>query len=121
MNIKLSDRFKEKHETVCDVIDSIDVEYKDNVIDILDVYINRDQIINACRKTFVTLICNESQLLKTLMRLKEYINENRDKIDSYDIIREVFVESLDSYTANDADSEDEQTFKEMIDELMQTS
>lgn len=121
MNIKLSDRFKENHEAVCDVIDSIDVEYKDNVIDILDVYINRDQIITACHKTIITLICNERQLIKTLMRLKEHINKNRDKIDSYDIIREVFVESLDSYTTNDADNEDEQAFKEMVDELMQTS
>ena len=121
MNIKLSDRFKDKYKAVCDVIDSIDVEYKDNVIDILDVYINRDQIISACHKTIVTLICNENQLIKTLMRLKEYIDENRNKIDSYDIIREVFVESLDSYTANDADSEDEKAFKEMVDELMETT
>ena len=121
MNIKLSDRFKDKYKAVCDVIDSIDVEYKDNVIDILDVYINRDQIISACHKTIVTLICNENQLIKTLMRLKEYIDENRDKIDSYDIIREVFVESLDSYTANDADNEDEKVFKEMVDELMETT
>lgn len=121
MNIKLSDRFKDKYKAVCDVIDSIDVEYKDNVIDILDVYINRDQIISACHKTIVTLICNENQLIKTLMRLKEHIDENRDKIDSYDIIREVFVESLDSYTANDADNEDEKAFKEMVDELMETT
>lgn len=121
MNIKLSDRFKDKYEAVCDVIDSIDVEYKDNVIDILDVYINRDQIISACRKNIVTLICNERQLIKTLMRLKEYIDENRDKIDSYDIIREVFVESIDSYTVNEAGDEDEQAFREMVDELMQTS
>lgn len=121
MNIKLSDRFKEKYEAVCDVIDSIDVEYKDNVIDILDVYVNRDQIINACSKSFVTLICNERQLIKTLMRLKEHIDENMDKIDSYDVIREVFVESIDSYASDCVNDEDEQAFKEMVDELIQTS
>lgn len=121
MNIKLSDRFKDKYKAVCDVIDSIDVEYKDNVIDILDVYINRDQIISACHKTIVTLICNENQLIKTLMRLKEYIDENRGKIDSYDVIREVFVESIDSYTSDYNNDEDEQTFKEMMNELMETS
>lgn len=120
MNIKLSDKFKDKYKAVCDVIDSIDVDYKDKVIDILDVYVNRDQI-TSYRKILVTLICDENQLLKTLKRLKEYIDENRDKIDSYDIIREVFVESIDSYTANNIGDEDEQAFKEMIDELMETT
>ena len=118
MNIKLSDKFKDKYKAVCDVIDSIDVEYKDKVIDILDVYVNRDQI-TTYRKILVTLICDESQLLKTLMRLKEYIDESIDKIDSYDIIREVFVELIGSYTANNISEEDEQAFKEMIDELME--
>ena len=120
MNIKLSDKFKDKYKAVCDVIDSIDVEYKDKVIDILDVYVNRDQI-TTYRKILVTLICDESQLLKTLMRLKEYIDESIDKIDSYDIIREVFVELIGSYTANNISEEDEQAFKEMIDELMETT
>lgn len=120
MNIKLSDKFKGKYEAVCDVIDSIDVRYKDKVIDILDVYVNRDQI-TSYRKILVTLICSESQLIMTLKRLKEYIDENRDKIDSYDIIREVFVESIGSYAANNIGDEDELAFKEMIDELMETT
>lgn len=55
------------------------------------------------------------------MRLKEHIDENMDKIDSYDVIHEVFVESIDSYASDCVNDEDEQVFKEMVDELMQTS